>query len=276
MSRLDAATAGGVLRQLHDQLGAVDPTARAIVGLQTTAPGSVALIDVALQSNGVLDAPPEAEGLVVVTAEDVTGPDRDEVVTLQQLVCVLRDGAEVGVYRPAGATELATWSTADADNPDAQALRPRDPAANTARRAFGLPSLADVPPVTDLYARAWLLAVTGEAVERFDAADGPREVTPEEVRDVADRPPLGDHLAAANSTWDDVHRAARDGTLDLGPFTVDRDHAAWLDAAGLAQFLDRTLPPVAQLLATLELVGEAALSNWAIDWLAARAWYRPA
>ncbi|MFA9431750.1 hypothetical protein [Egicoccus sp. AB-alg2] len=275
-SRLDTTTTLDVLRQLHDQLGPVDPDARAIVALQATGDGAVSLVDVTLHDNGVLEAPAEADGLVVVTAEDVAGPDGGEVVTLQQLVCVLRDGEEVGVYRPLGASELASWSTANPADTDAQALRPRDTAANTARRAFGLPSLADVPPITDLFARTWLLAVTGDAVERFDAADGPREVEPDELRDVAARPPLGAGLGDGEVSWETVHRAACDGSLELGPFTVDPAHARWLDTPGFAQLLDRTLPSTEQLLGTLQVVGEDDLLDWAIGWLAARAWYQPA
>ncbi|MFA9443983.1 hypothetical protein [Egicoccus sp. AB-alg6-2] len=274
-SQLDPTTAVDVLRQLHDQLGPVDPDARAIVGLQATGPGAVTLVDVTMQENGILEAPDGSDGLVVVTSEDVAAEDEAEVVTLQQLVCVLRGGAEVGVYRVADGDDVAAWSTADPDDLDAQALRPRDAAANTARRAFGLPSLVDVPPVTDLYARTWLLAVTGEAVERFDAADGPREVDPAELAEVAGRPPLGDGLDPTTATWDDVHRHAREGTLELGPFTVDPAHADWLDAAGLAQVLDRTLPSTEQLLATLHVVGDDDLLAWAIGWLTERAWYQP-
>lgn len=272
---LDPTMAVDVLRQLHDQLGPVDPDTRAIVGLQATGPGAVQLIDVALRDNGILEVPEDTAGLVVVTAEDVADDEGRDVVTLQQLVCILRHGEEVGVYRPEGSEELASWSTADDADDDADALRPRDPVANTARRAFGLASVAVIPPVVDLYARAWLLAVSGEALERFDAADGPREVAPEELREVADRPPLGDGLDDTDTTWDDIHRAACDGTLELGPFTVDVEHADWLDTIGLAQLLDRTVPPVEQLLAALHIVGEDDLMNWAIEWLAARDWYRP-
>ncbi|MEX2504437.1 MAG: hypothetical protein WD378_06280 [Egicoccus sp.] len=274
-SPLDPATAADVLRQLHDQLGPVDPATRAIVGLQATEPGAVQLVDVAMRDNGILDVPGDTDGLVVVTAEDVADPDGRHVVTLQQLVCILREGAEVGVYQPEGTDGLASWSTADGLDDDAHALRPRDPVANTARRAFGLASVADVPEVVDLYARAWLLAVTGEALERFDSSDGPREVDPDELRDIAARPPLGDGLDEPSTTWDDVHRAACDGSLELGPFTVDVEHATWLDTVGLAQLLDRTVPPVEQLLGTLQVVGEDELMNWAIEWLAARDWYRP-
>ncbi|MBS3941026.1 MAG: hypothetical protein KG028_08700 [Actinobacteria bacterium] len=275
-SRLDPTTTVDVLRQLHDQLGPVDPATRAIVGLQATEPGAVQLVDVAMRDNGILEVGDATDGLVVVTAEDVADPDGRDIVTLQQLVCILRDGGEVGVYRPEGSEDLLSWSTADELDEDAQALRPRDPVANTARRAFGQACLADVPEVVDLCARAWLLAVTGEAIERFDAADGPREVDPHELRDVAARPPLGDGLDEASTTWDDVHRAACDGSLELGPFTVDVEHANWLDTVGLAQLLDRTLPPVEQLLGTLQVVGEDDLLNWAIEWLSARDWYRQA
>jgi len=222
----------------------------------------------------VLDPPADADGLVVVTTEEVTAPGAGEVVLLQQLVCVLRDGNEVGVYRPEGSDELAHWSTTDPTD-DSPALRPRDVASNTARRAFGLPSLVEVPPVTDLLARAWLLAVAGEAVERFDATDGPTDVAPEELEEVAARPPLGPDLPVDDVTWGTLHRAAVAGRLELGPFTADPAHAAWLDTDGFAQLLDRTLPAVEQLLGTLQVVGEDELLAWAIDWLSARAWYRP-
>ena len=280
-SRLDAATALDVLRQLHDQLGPVDPDARAIVALQATDNGAVSLIDVTLHDNGILEAPEQADGLIVVTAEDVAAEgmaaeDGTDVVTLQQLVCVLRSGEEVGVYRPHGADELASWTTADPDDLDAPALRPRDPAANTARRALGQPSLAAVPPITDLLARTWLLNVGGEALERFDADDGPHEVEPAELREVASRPPLGGAATDVEPTWEAVHRAACEGSLELGPFTVDPAHARWLDTAGFAQLLDRTLPSIEQLLGTLRVVGEDELLGWAIDWLSARAWYEPA
>jgi hypothetical protein len=265
-----------VLAQLDAQLGAVDPDTRAIVGLRATGEGSVGLIDVDLLDNGILVLPPEADGLVVVTTEEVA--HGEDVVPLHQLLGVLPDGTEVGVYRVGDSDELRSWRT-DADPDDAApALRPRDTASNTARRAFGLPSLVEGPmEVTELLARVWLLAVAGEALQRFDAPEGPRDVEVEELEEVASRPILG-HLRADETevpTWDEVHAAAVAGELELGPFTVDRAHAAWLDPHGLAQVLDRTLPPVEELLGSIRVAGNDDAMAWAISWLMARDWYRP-
>jgi hypothetical protein len=265
-----------VLTQLDEQLGSIDPDTRAIVGLRASGGSSVALVDVELQDNGVLRPPADADGLVVVTSEEVA--HGEEIVPLHQLVCVLPDGTEVGVYRVGDADDLRSWRTDENPDDAAPALRPRDTASNTARRAFGLPSLVEGPiPVTELLARVWLLAVAGEALQRFDAPEGPRDVEVEELLEVAARPVLGD-LVADDTTvpsWDDIHRAAIDGRLELGPFTVDREHAAWLDPAGLAQVLDRTLPPVEELLGSIRVAGNDDAMAWAISWLMARDWYRP-
>lgn len=274
MALLDAETALEVLSQLDEELGGVDPDTRAIVALTRAEHGTVALADVTLQDNGVLRVPADTAGLVVVTSEEVA---RDEVVIgLHQLLCVLPDGTEVGVYRSEPDGVLHGWRT-DAEPDDAaDDLRPRDLASNTARRALGLPSLTTPVPVTDLLARAWLLEVAGEALQRFDAPDGPRDVTAEELAAVAERPPLGglaEDLTETVPTWEAVHAAAVAGTLELGPFTVDVEHAAWLDTAGFAQVLDQTLPDVEQLLGTLATVGDDDLLGWAIGWLAARDWY---
>lgn len=265
-----------VLTQLDEQLGSVDPDTRAIVGLQATGGSTVALIDVDLQENGILSPPPEAHGLVVVTTEEVAhGYD---VVPLHQLVCVLPDGTEVGVYRVGDDDDLRYWRTDENLEDVAPALRPRDTASNTARRAFGLPSLVEGPmAVTELLARVWLLAVAGEAIQRFDAPEGPRDVEVEELQEVARRPVLGALTShdAPVPTWEEVHRAAVDGALELGPFTVDREHAAWLDPHGLAQVLDRTLPPVEELLGSIRVAGNDDAMAWAISWLMTRDWYRP-
>ncbi len=269
---IDPATALEVLEQLDTQLGAIDGDARAVVALRVAEVGTVALTDVTLRDNGVLVPPDDAAGLVVVTGEDVAAGD--EVVTIRQLVCVLPDGHEVGLYRAGAEGAARTWRTdADADD-EAAALRPRDLASNTARRAFGLPSLVQVPPIADLLARAWLLTVAGEAIERFDAAEGTHEVSVDELLEVAAEPALA-RLGHGEPTWTDVHRAAVDGTLELGPFTVDPDHATWLDPDGLAQVLDRTVPPTEELLGSLEVMGDDRLLAWVIDWLTARGWYRP-
>lgn len=300
MTQLDPDTALEVIAQLDDELREVDPDTRAIVGLQPAEHGTVMLVDVSLLSNGILVAPDEVAGLVVVTSEEVARGE--EVMGLHQLLCILRDGTEVGVYRTLDGQERHTWRT-DTDPDDAaDDLRPRDLASNTARRAFGLPSLATPVPITDLLARAWLLMVAGEALRRFDDEDGPREVGPEELSEVAAQPPIGgldvgravaprgalgltgtndnngtvDDVLAHAPSWEQVHDAAVAGRLELGPFSVDEDHAAWLDPAGFAQVLDQTLPDIEHLLSTLNALGDDDLLSWAIGWLAAREWYLPA
>lgn len=273
--RLSAGRALEVLVNLDAQLGAVDPDARAIVGLRATGDDSVELVDVTLHDNGVLEPPDDADGLVVVTAEEVA--HNDDVLPLQQLLCVLPDGTEVGVYRIGDGDELQSWRS-DEPEESLQALRPRDTVSNTARRAFGLPSLVERPlPVTELLARAWLLAVAGEALQRLDAPEGPRDVEVEELEEVAARPLLGGLVTEGGDppSWDDVHRVAAQGQLRLGPFTVDAEHAAWLDAPGLAQVLDRTLPPVEDLLGRIRIAGDDDAMAWAIGWLMERDWYRP-
>jgi hypothetical protein len=276
---LEPGTALDVLEKLRAQLGEVDPEVRAIVALRSTGPGQVALVDVTLHDNRILEPPPDAAGLVVVTGEQVAAAqDGDEVVALQQLVCVLPDGEEVGISIAEEDPDPRRWSTADDAEDVAVSLRPRDLASNSARRAFGLPSLVDLPAMTDLLARAWLLAVASEAMRRFDRPDDPVEVTPEDLEEVAARPPLGGLTGQGDGlpTWEQVHAAALAGKLELGTFTVDVDHAAWLDAPGFAQLLDVTLPSTEDLLGSLQVVGDDDLLGWAIGWLAARGWFQPA
>jgi hypothetical protein len=282
---LDPGTALEVLAQLRTQLGEVDPEVRAIVALRRTGSGSVALADVTLHANRILEPPPDAAGLVVVTGEEVTAagnadqgpPTADAVVALHQFVCVLPDGQEVGIYTTGEDPEPHPWSTADDPEELAPTLRPRDVASNSARRALGLPSVVDLPPITDILARAWLLAVTSEALRRFDGPDGPDEVTADELTEVAGHPPLGAVADAPDElpTWQAIHTAAVAGDLELGTFTVDVEHAAWLDAEGLAQLLDVTLPATDELLATLRVTGGDDLLGWAIGWLSGRGWIEP-
>ncbi|MCC5947612.1 MAG: hypothetical protein JJT89_04070 [Nitriliruptoraceae bacterium] len=265
-----------VLRQLDAELGPIDDAVRAIVGLRAEPDGTVALVDVALQADQVLVPPADADGLVVVTSEQVA--HGEDVVPLQQLVSILPDGREIGVYRIADVDDLRSWRT-DADPDDeAPALRPRDVASNAARRAFGLPSLVEGPmPVEELCARAWLVAVSAEAITRFDAPEGPREVEVEELIEVAARPVLGGLVPDADAplpSWTQVHEAAVRGELELGPFTVDPAHAAWLDEDGFAQTLDRTLPPIEELLGSLRIAGGDDAMAWAIDELLRRDWHR--
>jgi hypothetical protein len=266
-----------VLAQLDAQLGDVDPDARALVALSPGEGDGVALTDVTLRDDGILEPPADAIGIVVVTSEDVQLDEDGPVVALRQLVAVLPDGTEVGVVRVGDDPTPRTWSTED----DAEAMRPRDVTANTARRSLGLPTLADVPPIEDLLARAWLVQVAEEALARFDGPEGPREVEPEELGDLARVDPLGqlcaettgtEHDPAVPPTWEQVHAAAKAGRLQLGSFTVDHAHAAWLDVDGFAQVVDRTLPSTEQLLGTLRVLGEDPLVGWAIDHIAGRGW----
>jgi hypothetical protein len=191
---------------------------------------------------------------------------------------VLPDGDEVGISIAEEDPDPRRWSTADDPEGVAASLRPRDVASNSARRAFGLPSLVDLPAMTDLLARAWLLAVASEAMRRFDGPDGILEVTADDLEEVAARPPLGELPSRGDGlpTWEQVHAAAVAGRLELGTFTVDIDHAAWLDAAGFAQLLDVTVPSTEDLLGSLQVVGDDDLLGWAIGWLAARGWFQPA
>jgi hypothetical protein len=184
--------------------------------------------------------------------------------------------------RDAAATgDAAASGDADAAHV-AHGLRPRDVTANSARRALGLPSLADVPPIEDLLARAWLLLVAEEGLARFDTPDGPREVEPEEVAHLAGADPVSGLCTGEGEdggteripSWEEVRTAASTGELHLANYTVEPAHAAWLDAAGFAQVVDRTLPSTEQLLGTLRIVGEDPLVGWAIDHIAARGWGR--
>jgi hypothetical protein len=274
---LDAQRTLDVLVQLDRELGPIDETTRAIVGLRAEVDGTVALIDVELRDDGVLVPSSDTDGLVVVTTEEVAYGD--DVVPLQQLVAVLPDGTETGVYRVADGDELRTWRTDGDPEDEAPALRPRDVASNTARRAFGLPSLVDGPmSVSELLARAWLVAVAGEALQRFDAPEGPRDVEVEELHEVAARPLLGGLVTRPEQpmpTWGEIHAAAIAGELELGPFTVETAHAAWLDPHGLAQVLDRVLPPIEEMLGSIRIAGSDDAMAWAIEELLRRDWYRP-
>jgi hypothetical protein len=271
MTALEPRVAIEVLTQLDRELGDVDPDTRAIVGLKPGAPGSVSLVDISLRDNGILDVDAGVAGLVVVTAEQVSNGD-DEVVGLTQLLCVLRDGTEIGLYRVAGDDAPRVWRSdgdPDVDLDDtSDELRPRDVASNTARRAFGLPSLVEPVAVADIAARIWLLAIASAALQAFDAAGGPTAVSPEDLGTVAELSPLT--VAGAEDgdlpTWDDLHGAAVGGELDLGGhLTVDAEHAAWLDRDAFAQVLDQTLPSTEELLGSLGVTGDDDLLAWVID-----------
>ena len=276
---LDGPRALDVLTQLSDQLGPTDPDARALVALTVADDDTVALTDVELRHDGILETPDDVAGIVVVTSEDVRLDDEDgEVVVLHHLVAILTDGTEVGVVRVGDDQTPRVWSSADG----ADGMRPRDLTANTARRALGLASLADVPPVEDLLARAWLVRVASAGLERFDGPAGPREVEPEELADLVDVDPLGECCAdtvdgydpSTAPTWAQVRQAAIAGELHVGSLTVAPEHARWLDVPGFAQVVDRTLPSTEELLGTLRIVGEDPLVGWAIEHITARGWGR--
>lgn len=264
-----------VLLQLEPQLRGIGPDRRAIVGLRGVADDHVELIDVDLGHDGVLH-PGGADGLVVVTSEEVG--DDEEVLCLTQLVCILPDGTEVGISRPEEADEARIWRT-DRDASDAaDDLRPRDVAANTARRAYGLPSVvADQLRVPELVGRVWLTAVAGEALRRFDRPGGPGDVDVEELRAVAAAPLLGGLVTADGRlpTWEQIHAHAIAGRLELGPFPVEPAHASWLDEPGFAQVLDTTLPLAEDLLDQLRVTAGDQGMAWALSVLLDRGWHGP-
>ena len=262
-----------VLLQLEPQLRGVVAGQRAIVGLQALADDHVELVDVDLAADGTLD-PAGADALVVVTSEDVG--DGDDVVSVTQLMCILPDGTEVGISRAEGAEQARVWRTDQDESDAAEELRPHDVAANTARRAFGLPSaIGECPSVESIVGRAWLVAVAGESLRRFDTPQGVRDVEVEELSSVAHAPLLGGLANGEGSLpdWEQLHAHAAAGRLELGPFTVRPSHAAWLDVDGLAQVLDTTLPTAEDLLEQLRVTTGDRGMAWALTWLLDRGWH---
>lgn len=262
-----------VLRQLEPELREVTQAQRAIVGLRAVADDHVELVDVDLADDGTLD-PDGADALVVVTNEDVG--DGDDVLSVTQLICILPGGTEVGISRAAGAEQAQVWRTDRDESDAADELRPRDVAANTARRAFGLPSaIGERPSVAGLVGRAWLVAVAGDALHRFDAPEGVRDVEVEELSPVADGSLLGGLVEPDRPlpSWEQLHAHAAAGRLELGPFTVHPSHAEWLDVDGLAQVLDTSLPTAEDLLEQLRITTGDAGMAWAMARLLDRGWH---
>ncbi len=262
-----------VLVQLEPQLRGVVAGQRAIVGLRAVADDHVELVDVDLAGDGTLD-PAGADALVVVTNEDVG--DGDDVLSLTQLACILPDGVEVGISRADGADRARVWRTDQDASDAAEELRPHDVAANTARRAFGLRSVIGArPSMAGLVGRAWLVAVAGEALRRFDSPEGVRDVEVEELTSAAQAPLLGGLAGREDAlpSWEQLHAHAAAGRLELGPFTVRPTHAAWLDVDGLAQVLDTTLPAAEDLLEQLQLTTGDGGMAWALTWLLERGWH---
>lgn len=286
---LTTETATDVLAQLHEQLGDFDPDTRALVALRSTPADTIDLSDVDLADNGVLHVDDDVDGLVVVTGEMITLTGSDDVVPLRQLVAVLRGGDEVGVFRIGEDDDaIYRWSTVEPDD-NVASMRPRDVAANSARRAFGLASHTDPLPVTELLSRLWLLHIAQVTLELFDANDA-QPVAVDQVEAADTRGPFApilddpgyadDEVEAARQladqlTWDDVRRLAVRGDFEIGPYSFDAEHADWLDAAGFAQYFDRTVMSADEILASLDVMGDAELVAWAIDELVQRDWRAP-
>jgi hypothetical protein len=282
-------TVTDVLAQLHDELGAFDPDTRALVALRATGEDTVDLKDVQLAENGVLRADDDVDALVLVTGEMIELTDADEIVPLRQLVAVLRDGEEVGVFRIGGDDDAVYhWSTTEPDG-NVETMRPRDVAANAARRALGHPSHTPDIPITELLSRLWLLHVAQLTLERFDA-NGGEPVDVDQLASADTRGPFAailddpayadDELEAsrelaAEIAWEDVRQLAVRGDLEIGPYVFDPEHADWLDDAGFAQYFDRTVMSTEEILASLDVMGDSDLVAWAIDELVRRDWRAP-
>lgn len=293
---LTTDTVADVLRQLHEQLGDFDPDVRALVGLRVTGPDEVAMADLEVQDNGVLSVADDIDAIVVVTGDtvEVVGDDDADAeegsdTDIRQLLAVLRDGAEVGVFRLGDDPDLYVWDTTTGD-PQVDDLRPRGMEANIARRAFGLPSVIRDVPITELFSRLYLLHLAQLTLERFDDPDTMGIVSPSDIADRAEQGPFAvllsddaypdDETAAARQlvselTWEDVRRLAARGDLTIGPYRFDPEHAQWLDARGFAQYFDETVMPAEELLGALDTMGDDDLVGWAIEQLLDRDWYAP-
>lgn len=264
---------------------------QAIVAVARLEDGTTGLLDVTLHADGILEAPDDASGIAVVTSDSVDAADNGASaqtseaageadpagakVRRQQLVVIRRDGSEIGADRLAGSTQLSTWRVehTDSGSTDVEAVAsapspsPTDVAANTARRAFGVPSqLPRTLNARAMGARIWLARVADVALQAFDTNDGPRDVAPSQLK-AADTPVIA---AGDACTWPQLRAAAADGTLELGPHTVAPTYAAWLDDAGFAQLLDEVLPSPTALIGTLEVTGGEQLVSWATGALSTR------
>lgn len=273
-----------VLRQLHAELGVFDAGTRAVVGLELTGEREVSIAPVEPRDDGVLDLDDGVAALVLVTDEPVQLPGMPVAAPLRQLVCLQRDGSEIGLFEPED-DQVYVWRSSDGDA-QIETLRPRDLAANTARRALGLPSHAQVPPPTTLLARLWLLHLANLALPVFDQdghvdlgafdpadVDGPfaAVLDPELAGDAPEgEAPIGGLLH--DLAWEDVRQLAAGDQLDLGPHRVEPTLARWLDADAFAQAVDQRLLPVSELLGALETMGGDDARSWAVEQLAARGW----
>jgi hypothetical protein len=269
---VDAAT--DVLAQVHEELGDFDPDTRALVALTQTGGSSLEMTDVRLTDNGVLEVDDEIAGLVLVTGDRVDLAEQPDPVAVRHVVVVLRDGVEVGMFRlgEEDAT-LHRWSNLPGGEEDATVMRPRERAANLARRAFGLPSVVDDVPVTELVARIWAVHVAQVALRVFDEHGGkpvPLDTVTAEV--LATEPDLD----VAQLSWGGARQLAIRDRLRFGPYRFDPDQAAWLDASGFAQHVLEAVPAPEEFLDTLAAVTEGDIEGWALAELERRGWRAPA
>jgi hypothetical protein len=177
---LSIDTAAEVLQQMHGELGDFDPETRALVGLRVAGEDEVELVDLDMDESGVVHPPGDLAGIVLVTGDAIEVTETEDVTELRQLLCVLPDGHELGVFRLGDDEQLYVWDSSS-DDPNVDELRPRDTAANIARRVFGLPAHITDVPITEFLARIELLHLAQVTLELFDADDGPTVVTPQAV-----------------------------------------------------------------------------------------------
>ncbi|MBW3620927.1 MAG: hypothetical protein KY461_11825 [Actinobacteria bacterium] len=268
---VEAAT--DVLAQIHDEMGDFDPDTRALVALAVTGESSFDLTDVDLADNGVLEVGDDVAGLLLLTGDRVELVDRAAPVAVRHVVVILRDGVEVGMFRLGEDDDtLHRWSNLQPDDEDARVMRPRDPAANVARRAFGLPSLVDDVPVVELVARIWSVHVAQVALRLFDERGGQPVPLPDLTAEVVATEP---DIDPAEMTWGGARELAIRDRLRFGPYRFDPEHAAWLDAAGFAQHVLRSVPEPAEFLDTLSVVVEGDVLAWVLAELERRGWTAP-
>ncbi|MFP5252189.1 MAG: hypothetical protein ACLGH4_00140 [Actinomycetes bacterium] len=286
---LSTDTAAEVLQQMHGELGDFDPDTRALVGLKVAGEDEVELVDLDVDEAGVLHPPADLAGIVLVTGDAIEVTETEDVTELRQLLCVLPDGHELGVFRLGDDPQLYVWDS-DSDDPNVDELRPRDTAANIARRVFGLPAHISDVPITEFLARIELLHLAQVTLELFDGDGGPTVVTPAQVEAdgrpgpfaalLAEHGPADDEAEAARRlaaelTWEHVRRLAAKGELVLGPYEFPPAQAAWLDARGFAQAFDETVMSGVEIVQALDTMGDDDLVDWAVGRLLERDWLSP-
>lgn len=268
-------TATDVLAQIHEEMGDYDPATRAVVALTVTGEASLELTGVQLADNGVLEVGDDVAGLLLLTGDRVELADDPAPVDVRHAVVILRDGVEVGMFRVGeDDRRLHRWTSLPPEDEDERMMRPREPAANAARRAFGLPSHVDDVPVAELAARIWSIHVAEVALRLFDEHGGQPVPLPEIVAEVVATEP---DVAPAGMSWGAARELAVQDRLRFGPYRFDPDHAAWLDDAGFAQHLMEAVPRPEEFLDTLAVVVEGGdILDWALAELERRGWTTPA